>query len=244
MTVITYYQGRNKVETTAAGLAALYAASHAAEPFARLADTQCDIGATTDNPYWELARLMPRDTFPFGDPWPIDNFRSYGDGKPSVMHGETQTVFSWSIPTPADLTWMLDILRGRDVIEIGAGAGYWAWQLRQLGVEVAAVDNGAWTFPNSWSPVERGGPGAAALYPDRALLMVWPPYGSAMAADALAAYAGDTVIYAGEGEGGCTADDTFHHQLDTEWSEIATAPHHATFWGVHCRLTAYRREGA
>ncbi|WP_446224945.1 hypothetical protein ACTWPB_07455 [Nocardia sp. IBHARD005] len=241
MTAITYYQGRNKIETTTADLSALYAAANATEPFARLADTECDSGKTTDNPYWELVRLLPRDTAPYGDPWAVESYQGYGEGKPSLLHREPQTVFAWSIPSPADLAWMLDLLEGRDVVEIGAGAGYWAWQLRQLGVQIAAVDNGTWTFPNSCSPVEHGGADTAALHPDRALLLVWPPYGTAMATDALAAYAGDLVIYAGEGDGGCTGDQIFHDQLAAEWTEISRAPHHATFWGVHCRLTAYRR---
>lgn len=244
MTAITYYEGRDKTETTVADLSALYAAAHAAEPFARLADTECDTGKATDNPYWDLVRLMPRDTAPYGDRWAVDGFKGYGDGLPSLLHGETQKVFAWSIPSPADLAWILDLLDGRDVVEIGAGAGYWAWQLRQLGVEVAAVDNGSWTFPNSWSAVERGGPDHAALYPGRALLLVWPPYGDAMASDALAAYAGDLVIYAGEGDGGCTGDQTFHDQLGAGWTEVGHAPHHATFWSVHCWLTAYRRNDA
>lgn len=61
------------------------------------------------------------------------------------------------------------------------------------------------------------------------------------AAAALNAYRGDLVIYAGEGPGGCCADDDFFDQLDTRWEPVAASPHHRTWWGIHCRLTAYRR---
>lgn len=138
---------------------------------------------------------------------------------------------------------MREILLGQGVVEIAAGSGYWAYQLRQIGVDVIAVDNGEWAdkWHQQWSLVVEGDPSAAEQHPDRALMLIWPPYDSPMARAALDFYDGDLVIYAGEGHGGCTAGDAFHDALEREWTEISEAPHHPIFDGIHCRLTAYRR---
>ncbi|MBF6373901.1 methyltransferase domain-containing protein [Nocardia farcinica] len=209
--------------------------------FPRLIDTDLNAGSRTDNPYWAIVRLMRHEPEAWGDPWAVDQF---GDDTP-LRRSMVQT-YAWSIPSPADVQWMHRILGGRDVVEIGAGSGYWAWQLRQLGVDVDAVDDSSWTRPwaKQWSPVRKGGPKDAALHPDRALLLVWPPYDDAMAYRSLTAYEGDLVFYAGEGSYGCTADDQFHHELEKSWELVGTAPHHPTFDGIHCRLYAYRRNGS
>jgi hypothetical protein len=209
------------------------------EPFPRLADTLLDQGVPTDNPYWDVVRLMPREKDPWMDPWVVDWMR------PPYEPTRTDLVntYAWSIPSPADLEWMRGILLGRGVVEIGAGSGYWAYQLRQLGVDVVAVDNGEWSdkWCQHWSLVVEGDTRIAEEHPDRALILIWPPYDSPMARTALDFYDGDLLIYAGEGDGGCTADDSFHEALTAEWEQVGEAPHHPTFDGIHCRLTAYRR---
>ncbi|WP_052314091.1 hypothetical protein [Nocardia thailandica] len=209
------------------------------------ANTELDVHVGTDNPYWQLIRLMARNepAWPGDDEWQVGWFsprRPY----PTANRSEMCKTFAWSIPSPADLLWIKAHLGGRDMVEIGAGAGYWAWQLRQLGVDVAAYDNKSWEVEQQWADVQIGDEAAAGLHPDRALLLVWPPYDDPMAAAALSHYSGDTVIFAGEADGGCTADDAFYQALATGWVEIGQAPYHPTYWGIHCRLTAYRRQEA
>lgn len=208
------------------------------QPFQRLAGTPLDVDAGTVNPYWEIVRLMRREVRAWGDPWAVDMFGLDAD-QPSRR--SLTKLYAWSIPSPADLLWMRDILGGRRVVEIGAGSGYWAWQLSQLGVDVAAFDSWEWRWRRHWHPVETGNTTAAQHFPDRALMLIWPPYGSPMAKTALDFYEGDLLFYAGEGDFGCTADDAFHEELERSWVEIGVAPHHPTFDGIHCRLTAYRR---
>lgn len=209
------------------------------EPFSQLADTPVDHGIVTDNPYWDIVRLMKRDDDPWMDPWAV----RWMYPEDEASRRDLVNRYAWSIPSPADLEWMRGILLGRGVVEIGAGNGYWAYQLRQIGVDMLAVDNGEWSdkWQQRWSLVEEGGPDVAGKHPDRALMLIWPPYDTSMAKTALDSYAGDLLIYAGEGNGGCTADDAFHEELECSWEEISDAPHHATYNGIHCRLTAYRR---
>jgi hypothetical protein len=157
--------------------------------------------------------------------------------------------YAWSIITPGDVAWTAEQLDGRAVVEVGAGTGYWAWQLEQAGVDVAAYEPNP---PGDDNGFCKGGPYTTVLvddasavkhHQDRALLMVWPPYGGEHARYALSLYEGDLLIYAGEAWGGCTADDGFYELLEAEWEQVSVAPKHVTWWGIHCQLAAYTRKG-
>lgn len=155
--------------------------------------------------------------------------------------------FAWSILSPGDVAWMKERLAGRGLVEIGAGKGYWADQLMQAGVDVVAYDpcevsESKYAVGDPWFPVVSGAAEAAAAHPDRALTLCWPSYNEPWAQQALSTYAGSQLFYAGEGAGGCCADDAFFEALEAEWEEIETCPHHITYSGIHCHLTEYRRK--
>jgi hypothetical protein len=156
--------------------------------------------------------------------------------------------YAWSIITPGDVAWMTGLLDGRSVVEIGAGSGYWAWQLEQAGVDVAAydphppADDNRFCKHGMYTTVLQDDATAVRHHQDRALLMVWPPYGGEHARHALSLYTGDLLFYAGESHGGCTADDEFYGLLAAEWDEVSVSPHHVTWSGIHCQLAAYRRK--
>jgi hypothetical protein len=182
---------------------------------------------------------------PEGTTWVI-NYGAAQDDDPGRLGLATR--YAWSIISPGDVDWIVEQLDGRPVVEIGAGSGYWAWQLAQAGVDVVAYDphppaaDNQYCKHGPYAPVAVGGPGAVTLHPDRALLMVWPPYGGAHAEEALRAYRGDLLLYAGEGWGGCTADDGFYELLDAEWVETSVSERHVSWSGIHCRLSAFRRK--
>lgn len=208
---------------------------------------QLDTGAATDNPYWEAIRRVKIKVNPPGawmDQYEIDWF-GLDDGpmvRPVIRRDDAVKLYGWTVPTPADLAWILEQLMGRNVVEIGAGAGYWAWQFSQLGVDVMAYDNWEWEHPHKWHDVLTGTAEYAGAFPDRVLMLIWPPYDNPMAVDALRAFPGDTLIYAGEPYGGCTGDDDFHELLEAEWDYIGRSPGHPTFEGIHCHVEAYRRK--
>jgi hypothetical protein len=158
-----------------------------------------------------------------------------------------QSTYAWSIPTERALT---TIAQHAPIIEVFAGTGYWARLLADRGVDIVAYDarpikpDHTNEYFNedaeSWFPVKRGTQRSVIRHADRALLMVWPPYASPIAAEALALYKGSTLIYVGEPEGGCTADDRFFEQLQAEWNgvECITMPQ---FDGIHDYLLVYTR---
>lgn len=129
-------------------------------------------------------------------------------------HDDLVEEYAWAIPNESAIRTIAEY---GPILEVGAGAGYWAMLLRQVGVDVVATDPAAPVDP-AWSPVEPlAAREAVEEYPDRTLLTVWPSEDETWAAEALHAYDGDTCIYVGEPPGGCTADKHFHHLLQEGW---------------------------
>lgn len=196
-----------------------------------------------DNPYWEIVRQLPCTDSGWEGLTPY----SYSRGLIDTCSRETLVRrYAWAIPSPGDIAWMAGVLDGRGLVEVGAGAGYWAWQARQAGIDTVAYephhpDDNKYVDGHEWTTVLRDGNDAAKHHPDRALLLCWPSYSDPWAAHTLATYTGDLLIYVGESDGGCCADDAFFEMLDAEWEEVGRSPHHVTWWAIHCGMRAYRR---
>eukprot|EP00933_Yihiella_yeosuensis_P037816 TRINITY_DN31810_c0_g1_i1.p1 TRINITY_DN31810_c0_g1~~TRINITY_DN31810_c0_g1_i1.p1 ORF type:complete len:312 (-),score=60.18 TRINITY_DN31810_c0_g1_i1:97-1002(-) len=126
------------------------------------------------------------------------------------------------------------IQRYSPLVEIGAGEGQWQSELLRRGADVTAYDD--YSSPSRFSKDEgpskkrsatsNHAPGANVLKADagealkrsrgRNLLLVYPPPGQ-MAATCLAHYAGDVLLYVGEGRGGVNGSDAFFDALATTW---------------------------
>jgi hypothetical protein len=211
-----------------------------------------EIPEGTLNPYWEIIRQLPLDDSMLSwkvRPEPVTHL--FTDGPAGYRYLADRfalcKTFAWSVCSPGDITWMRDVLGGQGVVEAGAGGGYWAWQLRQAGVDVVACEPldlaGNSYVAREWTELLRDNHDAPKHHPDRALFLCWPSYADPWAAQSLATYKGDLLIYAGEDEGGCTADSAFFELRDAEWEEIGDSPAHVSYWGIHCNLTAYSRKG-
>lgn len=122
--------------------------------------------------------------------------------------------YAWAVPSPEVIRAVAAL--GRDVVEIGAGTGYWAWLLGQAGCRVQAFEREVGQPPR-WVELQTGGPEVLARVQASTLLLCWPPMNEPLALDSLHAFRGDWVVYVGEGPGGCTADDAFHAELAGHW---------------------------
>ena len=132
-------------------------------------------------------------------------------------------------------------------IEVGAGTGYWAYEMKKRDIDIIATDlknmkNNKYKFQKEWTPIKcMTASQAIRKYPNRTLLMVWPCYSKSWGYKALKGYKGNTFVYCGEGHGGCTADDAFHELLEEEWKEHTDIP--IPQWGgIHDYLTVFTRE--
>lgn len=132
-------------------------------------------------------------------------------------------------------------------IEVGAGSGYWAYELQKRKIEVIPTDPvhfkySMYKFKKQWTDIEKlSAVQAIRKYPEHTLLVVWPCYNKPWAYKALQAYKGNKFVYCGEGPGGCTADNSFHELLEEEWWEKLEIPI-LQWFGLHDYLRVYTRK--
>ena len=211
----------------------------------------------TINPYWDIVQTIPSNPIDmeYGNAW-SPNWIRHG-----VSRDELCRTYSWAIPSPFALSFVAKWVK-LPVVEMGAGTGYWAWQLSQMGIDIIAYDQAPpdktgtnhWHSPRNGShgdltgetrptyfPVQEGTPESLKAHSERVLFLCWPPYDDTMAFECLENYQGNRLVYIGEGSGGCTADDAFHERLDREWEEVAN--HRPIQWfGIHDYITVYLRK--
>lgn len=159
--------------------------------------------------------------------------------------------WAWAIPSEEALRVVAAL---SPIIEMGAGTGFWAAKLQELGADVLPFDlnppaegsghhgsNNDWHSPGTWTKVYRGGVPRAGRHSDRTLLLCWPPYDTKMAYESLRAYQGSQVVYVGENSGGCTGDEAFHNRLYRDWEQVKEVD--IPQWpGIHDTLTVWRRK--
>ena len=140
---------------------------------------------------------------------------------------ELTAKFAWAIPTLEALK-AIHTFAPDGIVEVGAGTGYWAMLLEQIGVlPVFCYDKCPDLGENHWHKegphkfyheVFLGGPfsivGHLAL--ERALMLCWPPYDDPMAAECMEIFFkadGQKLIFIGEAGSGCTGCSEFQDVL-------------------------------
>lgn len=202
--------------------------------------TAADQVPNTINPMWDVVRRLPT----FADTGQPVEGSTPGLTEFGEWRWELGSRFAYCIPTPGDLAWIKAVLDGRPLIEVGSGLGYWAWQLRQLGVTVTATDINPQPESVTFVPVEFGAADTvAAGTADAALMVMWPPMNDPMALDAITAYPGDRVIVCAEyRRDPCTANNAFLAALRRHWRPIGISPAHVD-WSIFTdvNLIAFER---
>jgi hypothetical protein len=146
--------------------------------------------------------------------------------------------FAWAVPTEDAIRTV--VRHATQVVEVGAGSGYWAWMMRQAGIAVAAFDASPPAF--TWSEVGLGDERVAMHYPDHMLFLCWPPWNSDMAYNALASHRGDRLVYVGEWMGGSANARFFEHLVGGfEAVDVVELPQ---WHNRDDRLMVFRRRGS
>jgi hypothetical protein len=200
------------------------------------------------NPYWDAVKDHVAESRLFGpglqvQRWDMSGGRFEIEGYPD--REKLTKKYSWTIPDPDSIEFVKRWSQG-GLIDPMAGTGYWAYILRQEGVDIVTYDkhpgSNPWHRTNDLHVPVRKLAAATSVpkHPDRTLLLAWPPYDDSAGNRALAAYRGERVIYMGEGSGGCTGNDALHRRLGRDWEEIDE--HIPVQWeGLHDRITVYQR---
>ena len=150
-----------------------------------------------------------------GDPVCDNLLASWRDG----MRAWPCRAYAYAVPSQR----ALELLASHaPLLEWGAGTGYWASLLRQMGVDIVALDsqptaqgqNEYHGACRAWCNVRQGT--IAQHMAGRTLVLCYPPPDSRMAERALREYAGSTVCYVGEWEGD-TGGRGFQNALLRGW---------------------------
>lgn len=193
------------------------------------------------NPYWEI--VAPSVSEHEGRRL-VNGGRSDGSARLAYAQMTLQAIYAYAIPSPETLEWMSEFCAGRQVVELGAGRGYWAAQMARAGIAVKAHDveppdrTDNVSFPrehtNVWHHV--GGLDEYVAGADHILFLCWPPgWGNTMASEALARFeksGGERLIFIGQPRGGMTGDDAFFDALSTGWELAAEDARYVSWWNL------------
>ena len=154
------------------------------------------------NEYREkFEELQDKDSFK-GQQW-------FGDRQKFVEE------YSWGVPSEDVIQYCAEF---DNLIEVGAGSGYWAKCINDADGNVQATDIDP--PKDTYTNVQQ-----VAAYKlqnkirDSPVLMVWPPYGESMA-EIVARAEPSHILYVGEQRGGCTANDGFFYIIEEKYGLV------------------------
>ena len=151
--------------------------------------------------------------------------------------------YAWAIPNEEAIQTVAAL---GDVVELGAGSGYWAHLIQGAGAKITAWDihppgENKYNFKQPWMPVHMGSVEVLENSRAQALLLSWPCYLSDFALRALQTFRGAWLAYVGESQGGCCANDEFFRELDLGWTLEKTIK--IPQWpGIHDRFELWGRK--
>jgi hypothetical protein len=181
------------------------------------------------NEYLEaFNELQDKDTFR-GQQW-------FGE------RGDLVDEYSWAVPNEDALIYLAEF---DELVEVGAGSGYWANCINKAGGKVMPYDIDPPKTKDrggdTWTHVER-----CAVEDMRddcfesPVLMVWPALKEGVATT-VAEREPPHILYVGEPRGGCTGEDEFFYEIERKYGLVAKIeiPSYA---GIHDDLFHYVRK--
>jgi hypothetical protein len=163
--------------------------------------------------------------------------------------------YSYAIPNREMVKNLASFIGSDTCLEVGAGFGLLSYFLQNEGKTVHVTDGFCGRYYDTRTAYTRqfcdvealDGVRAAEKYRDaNVLILVWPPFNTSMAYDALTHFKGNKIIYIGEGYDGCTGDEAFHSLLLEEWhfpkeDDSYDYPVIRSWAGIHDRVFLYER---
>jgi len=165
----------------------------------------------------------------------------------SIM-SKFRTLFGFALVTQEHVNKIVSWCRKteRDLLSVGAGTGYVEQAMLSAYVpNVIVTDNWEKCYKHTvgkFCPIRKlRGENAIEKWPDRNVLMSWPPYCSEWPATVAGHMEKDSLLfYIGEHDGGCCASDDFFHVLNKQFTLVEEVPIRS-FHGMWDSFYIYQR---
>lgn len=201
--------------------------------------------------YWDFirARICSEQEIPYDDFFKINLLAMMIESEKRSYFIKT---YSWAVPDENVLREIIEFIRDESMDQIGrravvlsicSGIGLWEYLIQSMSdFDVIATDsNSNLTMPVYMDIQIMDGVAAVTKYQTDCLFISWPPYDEPIAVKCLQQFSGNKLVYVGEGEGGCTADDNFYRELDKNWKLIKTVQN-PCWQGIYDRVYMFSRE--
>jgi hypothetical protein len=153
--------------------------------------------------------------------------------------------YAWAVPTEEAVRVIADL---PDIVEMGAGTGYWASLIAAAGGQIRCYDlhrgeANDYHWGDNYYPQETRG--VEVLRADardcKTLLLCWPPYDEPFGYQCLRSFRGHWLVYIGEDRGGCTGNYAMFRKLERDWTEVRRVA--IPQWcGIHDSMWVYERK--
>lgn len=152
--------------------------------------------------------------------------------------------YMWALP---NMRALRVISKYSPIVEVGAGSGLWAKLLQNMGCDLITTNTKEKRYcvdfvREKFTRIEQlSTTGAVKRYPDRNVLMIWPPLRGNMAYRVAKNMTSEYLIYIGESAGGSCANARFFETLDEKFKLVKTID--IPQWpNIHDSLFIYRRK--
>jgi hypothetical protein len=165
----------------------------------------------------------------------------YSKDKCTSKRNELILKYSYAITYPLALE---EIAKHGQILDMESNKCYWAYCLKQLGVDVISYVE---LYPNQkmWNTPKVERLETVTWYPDRSLFLCWPKslidLKIDFAYECLNNYIGDTVIYVGEDRGKKTSSNEFFDLIEKDW-DLSKEIYIPSWEGCNDNLFIYKRK--
>ena len=161
-----------------------------------------------------------------------------------LFRAEFVEKFSWAIPDVHSIMEIIKFAEGNEILEVGAGNGFWSILIKTLGGIITSSDpmishcdfNAFHKNFQKLDAVE-----AVKQNPTNVLFICWPSYQNPYAYEALKEFKGNKFIYIGEDKYGCCGSPLFFNLLNDEW-ELKKQIEIECWYTIHDRMEFYERK--
>lgn len=128
--------------------------------------------------------------------------------------------YAWAVPDDRVIQYIVDHSLDSKVYEIGAGNGYWSYEIQKRGGDIMPID--IEPPEDCWTDVYIGS--YELLNPDNVdnVLLCWPPANHPMAANCVKHLDPNKVFFVGLENTTVTGDEEFHNIMNSEYNSEST----------------------